>query len=134
MSGIPWKQNLGPILTHEKANNELGNKYDSEVVDLRERTDRAISSKNLQVARKTLDNIREVFVACAYVYQLMGFIQYYSDNFSSNRWRSVSEARRQLNRGIQMIGSGNPDVEDLREVCLTVYDLLDMPENQKIKF
>jgi molecular chaperone DnaK len=118
----------------EKANNELGNKYDSEVVDLRERTDRAISSKNLQVARKTLDNIREVFVACTYVYQLMGFIQYYSDNFSSNRWRSVSEARRQLNRGIQMIGSGNPDVEDLREVCLTVYDLLDMPENQKIKF
>ena len=118
----------------EKANNDLGNKYDSQVAELRKRTDRAISSKNVQAARDTLSDINEVFVACTLVYQLMGFIQHHSKNFGSYKWKNATEARQQLNRGIQMIGSGNPDIEDLREVCLSVYELLDMPENEKIKF
>lgn len=118
----------------EKANNDLGNKYDSQVDELRRRTDRAISSKNVQAARDTLTDINDVFIACTFVYQLMGFIQHHSKNFGSYRWKNSAEARQQLNRGIQMIGSGNPDVEDLREVCIAVYELLDMPENEKIKF
>lgn len=64
----------------------------------------------------------------------MGFIQRYSKNFGSYNWKNAAEARQQLNRGIQMIGSGNPDVEDLRQVCIAVYELLDLPENEKIKF
>ena len=118
----------------EKANNDLGNKYDKPVEELRKRTDRAISSKNVQAARDTLSDINDVFIACTLVYQLMGFIQHHSKNFGSYNWKNAAEARQQLNRGIQMIGSGNPDVEDLRQVCIAVYELLDMPENEKIKF
>ena len=118
----------------EKANNDLGNKYDSQVAELRKRTDRAISSKNVQAARDTLSDINDVFIACTLIYQLMGFIQHHSKNFGAYRWKNAAEARNQLNRGISMIGSGNPDVEDLREVCIAVYELLDMPENEKIKF
>lgn len=118
----------------EKANNELGNKYDSQVAELRKRTDRAISSKSVQAARDTLSDINDVFIACTLIYQLMGFIQHHNKNFGAYRWKNATEARNQLNRGISMIGSGNPDVEELREVCIAVYELLDMPENEKIKF
>lgn len=118
----------------EKANNELGNKYDSQVSELRSRTDRAITSKNIQAARDTLNDVNDVFTACTFIYQLMGFIQHHSQNFGAYRWKNATEARNQLNRGTQMIGSGNPDVEDLREVCIAVINQLDMPENDKIKF
>ena len=118
----------------EKANNELGNKYDAQVDDLSSRTDRAISSKNIQAARDTLSDINDVFMACTFIYQLMGFIQHHSKNFTSYRWKNAAEARAQLNRGVQMIGSGNPDVEDLREVCIAVIEQLDMPESEKIQF
>lgn len=118
----------------EKANNELGNKYDAQVDDLSSRTDRAISSKNIQAARDTLSDINDIFMACTFIYQLMGFIQHHSKNFTSYRWKNAAEARAQLNRGVQMIGSGNPDVEDLREVCIAVIEQLDMPESEKIQF
>ncbi|MBQ0086779.1 MAG: Hsp70 family protein [Bacteroidales bacterium] len=118
----------------EKANNELGNNYDSQVAELRTRTDRAITSKNLQAARDTLSDIHDVFMSCTLIYQLMAFIQHHSKNFGSFRWKNSAEARAQLNRGVQMIGSGNPDVEDLREVCIAVIDQLDMPESEKVKF
>lgn len=118
----------------EKANNELGNKYDAQVAELRSRTDRAITSKNIQSARNTLSDINDVFMACTLIYQLMGFIQHHSKNFGSYRWKNATEARNQLNRGIQMIGSGNPDVEELRDVCIAVIEQLDMPESEKIKF
>lgn len=75
-----------------------------------------------------------MFIACTLIYQLMGFIQHHNKNFGAYRWKNATEARNQLNRGISMIGSGNPDVEELREVCIAVYELLDMPENEKIKF
>lgn len=118
----------------EKANNELGNKYDAQVEELRTRTDRAISSKNAQAARDTLNDIHDVFMACTLIYQLMGFIQHHHKNFGSFKWKNPTAARNQLNRGIAMIGSGNPDIEDLREVCLAVIEQLDIPESDKIRF
>ena len=118
----------------EKANNELGNKYDAQVEELRTRTDRAISSKITQAARDTLSDIHDVFMACTLIYQLMGFIQHHHQNFGSFKWKNASVARTQLNRGISMIGSGNPDIEDLREVCLAVIEQLDIPESDKIRF
>lgn len=118
----------------EKANNELGNKYDAQVADLRSRTDRAITSKNIQAARDTLSDINEVFMACTFIYQLMGFIDHHSRNFNAYSWKNASVARSQLNRGMQMIGSGHPDVEELRGVCLAVIEQLDRPEDEKIRF
>ena len=115
----------------EKANNELGNHYDSQVAELRQRTDMAISNRNIQIARDTLADIKDVFISCTYIYQLMGFIQHYSKNFNAYPWKDPNEARVQLNRGIKMIGSGNPDAEDLREICLIIYELLDISENEK---
>lgn len=118
----------------EKANNELGNKYDAQVAELHDKVDRVITSKNIQSARDTLSDINDVFMACTFIYQLMGFIQHHSENFGAYQWKNAAEARKQLYRGIQMIASGNPDVEELREVCISVINQLDMPESEKIKF
>lgn len=118
----------------EKANNELGNEYDAQVSDLRTRTDRAITSRDIQTAQDTLSDIKEVFMACTFIYQLMGFIDHYSSNFNAYSWKNASEARSQLNRGKQMIASGQADVEELRGVCIAVIEQLDRPEDEKIKF
>lgn len=118
----------------EKANNELGNKYDAQVAELRDKVDRVITGKNIQSARDTLSDINDVFMACTFIYQLMGFIQHHSENFGAYQWKNATEARKQLYRGVQMIASGNPDVEELREVCISVINQLDMPESEKIKF
>ena len=118
----------------EKANNDLGNKYDSQVTELRSRTDRAISSKNIEAARDTLNDIKAVFFSCTFIYQLIGIIRHYNSNFNRYKWINPAEAQRLLSKGMAMIGSGNPDVEELRQVCISVYQLLDMPENEKPQF
>lgn len=118
----------------EKANNELGNRYDAQVTELRDKVDCVITGKNIQSARDTLSDINDVFMACTFIYQLMGFIQHHSDNFGAYKWKNATEARKQLYRGVHMIASGNPDVEELREVCISVINQLDMPESEKIKF
>lgn len=114
----------------EKANNELGNKYDAQVAELRTRTDKAITSKNILAARDTLKDINDVFIACTLIFQLIGLIKHYSQDFNKYQWKNATEARNQLNRGLSMISSGDPDVEDLRQVCLAVFELL--PEGEKI--
>lgn len=118
----------------EKANNELGNRYDSQVTELRDKVDCVITGKNIQSARDILSDINDVFMACTFIYQLMGFIQHHSDNFGAYKWKNATEARKQLYRGVHMIASGDPDVEELREVCISVINQLDMPESEKIKF
>lgn len=118
----------------EKANNELGNRYDAQVAELRDKVDCVITGKNIQSARDILSDINDVFMACTFIYQLMGFIQHHSDNFGAYKWKNATEARKQLYRGVHMIASGDPDVEELREVCISVINQLDMPESEKIKF
>jgi len=115
----------------ESANNNLGNKFDAQVEELRQRTEMAISSKNVQVGRDTLSDIKDMFVACTYIYQLVGFIKACSNNFNKYNWKNAAEARRQINIGMNMIASGRPDVEDLRQVCLAVLDQMDMPINER---
>ena len=117
----------------EKANNKLGNKYDRQVEDLRYRVDQAIRTKDVANGRQVLKDINDVFMACTFIYQLMGMIQEFSRDFNSISWKDANAARQHVNRGMQMIGSGNPDVEELRQVCVRLIDLLDMPENEKPK-
>ncbi len=118
----------------EKANNELGNNYDRQVKDIQDQVERAIQSKNNQVARSVLKSINQVYISCTFIYQLMGYIHHCSEQFNQYQWKNESAARQQINKGLQLINTGNPDTEDLREVCITIYELLDMPQNEKPRF
>lgn len=118
----------------EDANNELGNKYDKEVAALRQSTDRAISSKDVKLGRAVLKEIEQVFVSVTLIYQLVGFIKQYSQRFNSYSWKNPTRARELLDRGEQLISSGTGTQSDLLNICRSIIDVLDMPENEKIKF
>jgi len=116
----------------EKANNDLGNKYDSQVEDLRKQTDIAIRQKNADMGRQVLSDIRSVFVGVTLIYQLVGFVRHYSSDFNQYKWKDASRARQLLNQGMQIIGN-NPNEGELHPLVCQVIELLDEPESEKLK-
>lgn len=118
----------------EDANNELGNKYDKEVAALRQSTDKAITSKDVKLARIVLKEIDQLFVNVTLIYQLVGFIHHHSQNFSSFKWKNASRGRELLDKGEQLISSGSGSQSELLNICRAVIDVLDLPEDEKLKF
>lgn len=117
----------------EKANNELGNKYDSQVRELRSQTDMVIRKKDVQVGRQLLADINSLFVSVTLIYQLIGFVQHHSQNFGQYAWKDANRARQLLNQGMEMVNN-NPVVDTLHPLVCAVIDLMDMPENEKPEF
>lgn len=117
----------------EKANNELGNKYDSQVRELRSQTDMVIRKKDVQMGRQLLADINSLFVSVTLIYQLIGFVQHHSQNFGQYAWKDANRARQLLNQGMEMVNN-NPVVDTLHPLVCAVIDLMDMPENEKPEF
>ena len=117
----------------EKANDDLGNKHDAQVSELRWQTDTVIKNQDVKMGRQVLSEIKSLFVAVTLIYQLIGFIRHYSTNFNQFRWKDANRARQLLNQG-QNITANNPTVEELHPLVCTVIDLLDVPEGEKPKF
>lgn len=115
----------------EDANNDLGNKHDEAVEELRRQTDNAIRSKDVKMARAVLHEINELFIAVTFIYQLVGVIRDLNDHFNTTPCKDSSRARQLLNKGIQMINNNEASVKTLHPICVQVLDLMDMPENQK---
>lgn len=117
----------------EKANNELGNKHDDQVAELRRQTDMAIRKQDVQMGRQVLDEINSVFVAVTLIYQLVGFIRQHSSNFNQIKWKDASRARQLLNQGQDIINN-NPSVESLHPLVCSVIELIDAPQSDKPQF
>jgi molecular chaperone DnaK len=113
----------------EKANNDLGNKHDQEVNELRRQTDAVIRSHDVKMGRKVLKMIEQVFVQVTFIYQLMGCINHYDKNFGRYAWRNSNQARQLLNQGKSMIASGNINEPQLHGICVSVLNLL--PEDER---
>lgn len=117
----------------EKANNDLGNKYNSQVKELRNQTDEVIRKKDIQMGRQVLDDINSLFIGVTLIYQLIGFVQHHSRNFGQYSWKDASRARQLLNQGMEMVGN-NPEADSLHPLVCAVIELMDMPENEKPEF
>ena len=113
----------------EKANNDLGNKHDQEVNELRRQTDTVIRSRDVKMGRKVLKAIEDVFVQVTFIYQLMGCIEHYDRNFGRCEWRNANQARQLLSQGKDMIASGNINEQRLLGICHDVLNLL--PEDER---
>ena len=113
----------------EKANNDLGNKHDQEVNELRRQTDAIIRSHDVKMGRKVLKMIEKVFVEVTFIYQLIGCIEHHDENFGRYDWLNASQARQLLNQGKSMIASGNINEQHLLGICREVLNLL--PNDQK---
>lgn len=116
----------------EKANNELGNKHDAEVGQMRHEVDVAIRSKDPKQGREVLKELSDIFFAVTFIYQLVGCIRYYSQHFNECRWKDSMRARSLLNQGMQAIND-RPTVNTLQPLAVQVIDLLDIPESEKPK-
>ncbi len=110
----------------EKANNDLGNKYDKWVAALRSQVDMAIRSKDVRQGRAAIDDINSLFVAVTLIYQLMGFIDYHLKNFNSIQWKDSNRARQLLQQGKE-IAATNPSESTLHPIVRSVIDLMIEP-------
>lgn len=110
----------------EKANNELGNKYDNQVSAVRSQVDLAIRSKDVRQGRAALDEINSLFIAVTLIYQLIGFIEYNSKNFGSVQWKDANRARQLLQQGKE-IAATNPSESALHPIVRSVIDLMVQP-------
>lgn len=118
----------------EKANNELGNKYDQQVAAVRSQVDMAIRSKDVRQGRAALDDIDSLFVAVTLIYQLMGFIDYHLKNFSSIQWKDPNRARQLLQQGKE-IATTNPSESALHPIVRSVIGLMiEPPTDGKLGF
>lgn len=107
----------------EKANNELGNKYDSQVAAVRSQVDMAIRSKDVRQGRAVLDDINSLFVAVTLIYQLIGFIDYHLRNFNAIQWKDATRARQLLQQGKEVANS-NPSEGTLHPIVRSVIELM----------
>lgn len=110
----------------EKANNDLGNKYDKQVAAVRGQVDMAIRSKDVRQGRAVLDDINSLFVAVTLIYQLMGFINYHLTNFNSTQWKDSNRARQLLQQGKE-IAANNPSESTLHPIVCSIIDLMIEP-------
>lgn len=113
----------------EKANNELGNKYDNQVAAVRSQVDMAIRSKDVRQGRAVLDDINSLFVAVTLIYQLIGFIDFHLRNFNSIQWKDAHRARQLLQQGKEMANS-NPSESTLHPIVRSVIDLMIEPPTE----
>lgn len=108
----------------EKANTDLGNDKTNQVVNhLRSQLEEVIKAKDVKLGKVLLDEINTIFFQLTFIYQLIGFIREHNDNFGSYNWKDRNRARTLLNKGLQIIG-GNPDVDELHPVVISLIDLL----------
>ncbi len=122
----------------EKANKDLGNDRSTQVVNqLRNELEEVLNNPNetekIKLGKLLLDEINSVFVQLTLVYQLIGVVRNYNQNFGNYHWKDSYRARNVINEGLQIIGD-QPTVEDLQPIVRQIFDLLeevDKPSDDK---
>ncbi len=108
----------------EKANNELGNEQTNQVVNqFRSQLDEVIRAKDVKLGNVLLEEIGGFYFQLTLIYQLVGILRGFDSEFHSLHWADSNRARTLINKGLQII-SENPNVNDLRPIVVSLYDLL----------
>lgn len=108
----------------EKAQDELGDDKSAQMVNqLRTQTDNAIRTKDVQIGRQVLGQVKSLYFQLTMLYQCIGIIRYYNERFASMHWKDSSRARQLLSRGMEQINN-NPTTEGLRQIAAELYRLL----------
>lgn len=113
----------------ETANNELGNEKSKALVSqIRNQLEEVLQAKDIRLGNALLDNIRELFFGLTLIYQMIGLLRSFNENFDSLSWSDRTKARQLLNQGLIKV-TENPDVEELKPIIIALYDLL--PETEQ---
>lgn len=108
----------------EKANKDLGNEKTTQIVNqLRSQLEEVVKSQDIKIGKALLKEIIDVYVQLTMIYQLIGFIREYNQNFGSYHWKDSHRARQLLNEGLRQIGE-NPTKEGLHPIVIELINLL----------
>lgn len=108
----------------EKAQSELGNENSAQMVNqLRTQTDNAIRTKDVQIGRQVLEQVKSLYFQLTMLYQCMGIVRYCNDRLGTIRWKDSSRARQLVNRGMEQINN-NPTTEGLRQIAAELLGLM----------
>ena len=117
----------------EKAQEELGNDKSAQLANqLRTQTDNAIRTKNVQVGRQVLEQVRSLYIQLTMLYQCMNIIRYCNDSFGTIRWKDASRARQLTNRGMEQINN-NPTTEGLRQIAAELLRLMPICDADNVR-
>lgn len=108
----------------EKANIDFGNDKTTEIVNhLRTHLEEVLRSRDPKLGASLLDEINIVFVQLTLVYQLIGVVRNYNQNFGNYQWTNAQRARSAINEGLQIIGD-QPSVDSLQPIVREIFALL----------
>lgn len=108
----------------EKAQNELGDDKSAQTVNqLRTQTDNAIRTKDVQIGRQVLEQVKSLYFQLTMLYQCIGIVRYCNDHLGTIRWKDSSRARQLTNRGMEQINN-NPTTEGLRQIAAELLGLM----------
>jgi len=108
----------------EKANTDLGNEKSTEMVNqFRNQVEEVLQAKDVKLGNVLLEELGNLFFELTFIYQIIGMIRNFDNNFGIYHWKDSSRARQLINNGLGKI-TQNPDVEDLRQIVVSLYDLL----------
>ena len=76
-----------------------------------------------QIGNVLLEEISMFFFKLTEIYQFIGMIKGFNENFEDYSWNDSNRARQLVNNGIRNI-SENPDKEELRQILISLYDMI----------
>jgi len=113
----------------EKVNTDLGNDKTTQVVNqFRSQLEEVIKAKVVKLGKVLLEEINMFFFKLTEIYQFIRMIRNFNGNFEDYDWSDSNRARQLVNSGISKI-SENPDKEELRQILISLYDML--PDDEK---
>ena len=115
----------------EAADTDLGDDKTHQAVNhLRTQTDKVIRSKDIALGRELLEKIRGLFVQLTLIYQLVGLMRHFQEDFDDIDWKNRSRARQLVNQGAEVM-AGNPTADKLRPILRQLFDLLPKDEQMQ---
>lgn len=114
----------------EKANKDHGNDKTTQMVNvIKLQLEEVIKKQDVKLGNAILEEITSLYFGITLIYQLIGFIRNYNQNFDQYRWKDRTQARALLNKGLLKIGE-SPDVDDLHPIVKSLIDLLPREERE----
>lgn len=112
----------------EKANTDLGNDKTTQVVNqFRSQLEEVIKAKDVKLGNVLLEEIEMFFFKLTEIYQFIGMIKNFNNNFGDYSWSNSTKARQLVNSGMEKIANG-PDKEELRNILIPLYDMIPTSE------
>lgn len=113
----------------ERADNDLGNEQTNRQVNhYRIQVNEVINRQDVRLAQALIEEMHSLYFAITFLYQLINYVRYQSQNFGSRHWRNPQRARQLINQAEQIIAE-NPTRERLHPIVIDLIN--ELPEIER---